>query len=308
MLAAAAKAGGAEALLLGHTFDDVVETCLLRRRRNRQTTRLAGPAFCSPSPVWPAGRGLTLCRPLLWQRRAHLREELQRIGLVWQEDPSNQSPKYERNRIRRFLTEHPKTLQGLIGTVGERLLERHAFDGMVAQALREAVSFDADGLIRADLTGDSSDAELAGFGLLARIANGSDRTPRAQALANAIKQMPSKGDRTTVAGAWVQRARGGFLIGRDPGADVQKTAVDLWDGRFEATQGDCLPEAPHVLVRNTMPQSQAWREIMSERFALEVELMSKAAHLQLDVETLKMPISLEQVPLRAHPPRSEAPV
>lgn len=308
LLAVAAKACGAEALLFGHTFDDVIETCLLRRRRNRRTKRLAGPAFISPSPIWPAGNGLTLCRPLLWQRRAHLRDELRRNGLVWREDPSNASPKYERNRIRRFLTQHPRTVERLVDPVEAMLTERHTFDRTVAETLKKGVSVDADSLIRVEWDGISSDVALARFGLLIRIANGSDRTPRAHTLANALDQIPNKGDRTTVAGAWLQRASGGLLIGRDPGAPPHSTSDEFWDGRFELASENVLPATSHILVRDSLPPTPAWREILSARIRFEADSALKSADLQVDVETLKTPISLQQAPPQVRLPQSEDPV
>lgn len=310
LLAVAAKAGGAETVLLGHTFDDVVETLLMRHKRNRHSNRLAGPLFVSPSPVWPAGRGITICRPLLWQRRAHLRDELRQIGWDWRDDPSNMSPKYERNRIRGFLHRHPKTKARLASSVERALQERHAFDGGVAAWLRakDTVTIGTDALVRVVWDGDTSKTVLAALGLLIRIASGTDRSPRAHALEISLDKLRSKGDRTTLAGAWLQRASDTLLIGRDPGVSSRAASDQLWDGRFEATSETLLPATSHILVRDSLPPAPTWREILSERLDFETDLMLKAGRAQPDVEVLKRPVSFEAAPLPEHPRQSEAPV
>jgi tRNA(Ile)-lysidine synthase len=52
--------------------------------------------------------GLTLLRPLLEIGRQQLRDALAARGQAWREDPSNQSPKYLRNRVRQLLQRHPE--------------------------------------------------------------------------------------------------------------------------------------------------------------------------------------------------------
>lgn len=310
LLAKAAKAEGACTLLLGHTFDDVVETVLIRHRRNRRAKRLAGPVFVSASPVWPAGRNLILCRPLLWQRRAHLRSELRRKGWVWRDDPSNVSPKYERNRVRTFLDRHSMMKARLADTVEKALHERHQFDAATAQLLRSdsSVRIDADGLIRASWDGTHSDTVRAAIGLLIRVASGSDQAARARSLSTALAQLERRGDRTTLAGTWLQRTRSGILIGQDPGEIASLSEQGIWDGRFEADTEARMPAKPHHLVRASMPPSSLWREIVSERLSFETDLMLKLGDEAGCFERFKTPISLTPAPLPTHLQRSEAQV
>ena len=96
LLAEAARAAGARVLLVGHTLDDQLENAVMRG-----AGAPVGPLRAwSPSPVWPQGRGLYLCRPLLAARRAQLRAWLTEQGLEWIDDPANADPRYARSRAR----------------------------------------------------------------------------------------------------------------------------------------------------------------------------------------------------------------
>jgi tRNA(Ile)-lysidine synthase len=98
-LAEAAREAGAQVLLMGHTLDDQLENAVMRG-----AGAPVGPlSDWSPSPVWPQGRGLYLCRPLLAVRRAGLRAWLAAEGLDWIDDPANADLRYARSRARHAL-------------------------------------------------------------------------------------------------------------------------------------------------------------------------------------------------------------
>lgn len=83
-----------DALLTAHHADDQAETLLL------QLLRGAGPAGLAAMPaIVPFGTGWHV-RPLLPLRRTALRAYLERFGLDWIEDPSNQEWKTPRNYLR----------------------------------------------------------------------------------------------------------------------------------------------------------------------------------------------------------------
>jgi tRNA(Ile)-lysidine synthase len=81
---------GAAVILLGHTRDDQLETVLFRALRGSGPRGLTGI---------PARRG-ALVRPLLERRREELEAWARAQEIQWREDPSNQSARYTRNRIR----------------------------------------------------------------------------------------------------------------------------------------------------------------------------------------------------------------
>jgi tRNA(Ile)-lysidine synthase len=89
-LEAARVAHAATAVLVAHTADDQAETVLLNFLRGSGSAGLAG---------MPARRGRVV-RPLLAARRADLRVECARRGLVPWEDPSNDDLSFRRNWIR----------------------------------------------------------------------------------------------------------------------------------------------------------------------------------------------------------------
>ncbi len=281
LLAKAARQAGAKVLCLGHTLDDVVETLLMRRRRGVKSASQAGPVLASASPVWPHGRGLAMVRPLLLSRRLALRHWLEQGGRHWIDDPSNANPAYERARLRQQLSRHPDWREPLGRLALLALRRRHAAGASLAAVLRDRqhVRVDPDGLIRFDGTGlDHSRAALA-LGVLIRVASGGDRLPRPAAVSEVLGRIARPGDRMTIGGAWLQKSRGGLLIGRDPGAARARLVHGLWDGRYEAdaTAPERVPVAP--LLRQSAPPGSGWREVLSDRLDHEAALMDLSGQL-----------------------------
>ncbi len=94
---------GADAVLTGHTADDVAETLLLRLARGAGAAGLAG---LQPRRALRFSRTgdrfsrLLLLRPLLACTRAELQAWLVARGLAWREDASNCDQTIPRNRVR----------------------------------------------------------------------------------------------------------------------------------------------------------------------------------------------------------------
>ncbi len=104
LLAGAIKSAGGQLLLTGHTADDQAETFLMRARQASGWYGLACMRGLSLSPVWPEGAGIWIARPLLGERRTHLRGWLTGQGIGWADDPSNENPAFERVRARALLS------------------------------------------------------------------------------------------------------------------------------------------------------------------------------------------------------------
>ena len=87
-------------LLAAHTRDDQAETLLMRLARGSGLDGLSAMALWVE--VGPgAGTGaVQIVRPLLGVAKARLRATLEERGIAWIEDPSNQSPAFERTRWR----------------------------------------------------------------------------------------------------------------------------------------------------------------------------------------------------------------
>jgi tRNA(Ile)-lysidine synthase len=81
-------------LFTAHTRDDQAETLLMRLARG---SGLDGLAAIAP---WIETGALRIVRPLLGVAKARLRATLEARAIPWIEDPSNQSPAFERTRWR----------------------------------------------------------------------------------------------------------------------------------------------------------------------------------------------------------------
>jgi tRNA(Ile)-lysidine synthase len=92
---------GAQAVVVGHTADDQVETVLMHLLRGAGLAGLRGmPVRMLPSP-W--SQVIPLARPLLGVWRAQVLEHCARRGLQPLQDRSNLDPSYFRNRLRHEL-------------------------------------------------------------------------------------------------------------------------------------------------------------------------------------------------------------
>ena len=105
-----AKALGASGIALAHSADDQAETFLMRLMRGSGLEGLAAMR----SESWR--EGIALVRPLLALPKLRLMATLQAAGHRWIEDPSNADERFERVRIRKFLT-----LAAEIGLTAEKI-------------------------------------------------------------------------------------------------------------------------------------------------------------------------------------------
>ncbi len=90
------EADDAETIVTGHTQDDQAETVLMNLLRGSGSAGIAGMLRSRPGVV----------RPLMGISRADLREVAESLALPFFDDPSNEDPRYLRNRIRLDLLPH----------------------------------------------------------------------------------------------------------------------------------------------------------------------------------------------------------
>jgi tRNA(Ile)-lysidine synthase len=105
-LAAEARRRRARTIATAHHADDRAETLLMRLLRGAGPRGLAvlpprAPAPGSSSTSTLSARSLEAIRPLLRARRADTRGHVERHGIRFAEDPSNEDPRFLRVRIRR---------------------------------------------------------------------------------------------------------------------------------------------------------------------------------------------------------------
>jgi tRNA(Ile)-lysidine synthase len=136
--ARAAQEGKIQTVALAHHADDQVELFFLRLLRGAGGEGLAGMKWQSPSP---AGKKITLVRPLLDLSKEELRQFAQEKKIQFREDATNSSFDFLRNRIRNELLPllRKKYQPGLDRTI-LRLMEivgaESEFVGNVASSLR----------------------------------------------------------------------------------------------------------------------------------------------------------------------------
>lgn len=122
-LAEAADEAGADRIALAHTADDVAETVLMNLLRGSGPAGLRGI---------PPVRGERVIRPLLAVRREQVEAFVRAHRLRFRPDPSNEDPRFLRNRIRHrllpFLEKefNPRVVEGL-ARAAALLAEDHAY-------------------------------------------------------------------------------------------------------------------------------------------------------------------------------------
>lgn len=208
-----------DALALGHTRDDRLETFLMRARQGSGWYGLAGLMPDGFSPVWPEGRMLPLIRPLLAFGREELREELRARGISWIEDPSNDASRFERVRMRRLLARMDGKAQEKALRVMDRLIGVRAGVMAEAESLLRHVRRDADER-EADVRLDARErvgAEAWRRFVEAHVmaAGGQERPPRRDALDRLLARIAGRDAEltrgVTLAGAKIRIRDGAFL-------------------------------------------------------------------------------------------------
>jgi tRNA(Ile)-lysidine synthase len=291
LIAEAARRLGAPVVLVGHTLDDQLENALMRG----SGVRVGALAEWSPSPVWPQGRGLFLCRPLLGLRRADLRRWLAEQDLNWLDDPANDDLRHPRVRARRALAEGlaPPALVAIRPPRWTGLWRAEPWGGLVLdrERLLRAEPGQALHLLQAAVACASGAEQLSrparAEGLLARIAAG-------EAFVASLGGARIKAGAGRVA---LEREAGEATRGGLAPLALQAGATTVWDGRFEIVadrpgvavealrgQGARLrPDDRAALMRvpaSARPALPLWRNLDDHRAPPRLALAIPYTHLQ----------------------------
>jgi tRNA(Ile)-lysidine synthase len=236
-LADAARERGA-VIVTAHTRDDQIETVLMRELRGSGARGLA--ALAAPSAI---------ARPFIELRRSTLEAYARERGLSWEEDPSNQSRAFLRNRVRHDILPAMRRVDPSIdetlwalgaraalwrseveAVVDARLPFRQPDRATVVVAQSELASHGANSL--SVLWG-----ALAGRAGLALDRRGTHRCT------TFTMRRPSRGA-IPLAGGWMLEARSGELVlqrakSKDPGvSELPADGTVTWgDFRFTVADG-----------------------------------------------------------------------
>jgi tRNA(Ile)-lysidine synthase len=122
-------------LATAHHVDDQAETLLMRLLRGSGVAGLAGVRAISPLPV--SVSGAVLVRPLLGWRRLELEEVVRTAGFEAVSDPSNEDTRFDRVRIRRWISGNPMLEAERLARSAAALAEADAALGWTADRLWE---------------------------------------------------------------------------------------------------------------------------------------------------------------------------
>lgn len=254
---------GVDSLFVGHHADDQAATVTMRIARGSGIDGLG-----AMRPVVTRG-GIRICRPLLSLAKSELIAFLGSRGLAWVDDPTNDDPRHERNRIDVELAAHPDSAQQRVRL--NRLADRaaRASDALQAWTDRvwtESAIIGAAGDVTLDLSMFQALPEEIRLRLLLRAAaQAGGIQPGLEKAERAVARLHQGGSllTLTLGHALVRQSRKRVRVVREhrnlpfhewlPGAARSL----LWDGRFRleasAPLSDPISIGPGVADTSLLP-------------------------------------------------------
>lgn len=270
LLAAWARAGGLQHIVLGHTLDDQAETVLMRLARGSGVDGLAGMA------ARRCENGLCWHRPLLAVRREALREYLRENQVGWVDDPGNEDSRFDRVKARQAL----KALAPL-GLSAPRLGEtadhmRRARAALEADTLTLAESCAAISpggevaLAKPRFSAAPAEIRLRLLSAALVWVAGAAYRPRFSALeALMAAALGSETCRNTLHGCVIDTGPDNVVINREPAATPPPAPVTpCWDGRWEISVENPKNLKIRALGQDGLNLCPSWRDSGHSRTAL----------------------------------------
>ncbi|MEO1702634.1 MAG: tRNA lysidine(34) synthetase TilS [Pseudomonadota bacterium] len=220
-LSAVAETFGDAVVVTGHTWDDQIETLMMRSARREDGFGLAGipPATLYDRKTWFA-------RPLLNTRRENLRTVLRQRALQWFDDPSNLNEDYERVRVRNSaLADGGHLWQRSRAAAKERLADAQKSALWIRHHARLSQNGEHSQHIYCSIDGTTLPEAAAAIGYLLMLVGGQQQRPKEDKVGRAIKSCLSKqGASFTLAGCLLAR--------RDDRLEVTAEARNQGRGHF----------------------------------------------------------------------------
>lgn len=234
---------GPVAVVTAHTEDDQAETFLMRLARGSGLDGLTG---MSEERLLGPERACRLVRPLLTVSRARLEATLNAAGIVWIEDPSNASDRFERARLRkaRAQLEELGLTNEMIALSARRLERARCALEAAARGLERDARLDLhDGAFASfDVQAFAAAPQEVRLRLIARLiaAFGGQATPARLSKLEALVQRMSGPAfaAATIGGTIVSRHGDEVRVFREPGRSglpeirLAPGETAIWDRRF----------------------------------------------------------------------------
>ena len=226
-------------LLTAHHADDNIETFIMRKKRSNNGEGLAGIPFIRYT------NHLRLIRPLLNIGKRELVGWLTEKNIKWVEDPSNQSPSYERNRVRKELAAEPIDEASITQSIHRAAMQKSAAQDAQNELAIQSLRFFKEGYLELDIECWQQFEDAHINHLLAQIcysigkAGPPPRYRELEHLAQQLRQADSKA--ACLAGLQFKRISiTKWRITREfahvqPAIELQAGTIHHWDGRFEIT-------------------------------------------------------------------------
>ncbi|SNB62795.1 tRNA(Ile)-lysidine synthase [Arboricoccus pini] len=231
LLEAACLQHGFMHLALGHQANDQCETVRMRAARGRYFVGLSGMADLRET------REIRVIRPLLSLPRARIEATLRRRDLGWLEDPSNRSPRFERNRLRNL---SDQAFTGEWPADSQAAQQRRRLESDSAYLLAHHTQFRPEGWAILDWPAFEAAETIIGryaVGTVLRAIGGKIYLPPHAALDRFMSSISQRGS-ASLHGT-LARVRGDKIIiwrewSRIPTSPLrlEPASQQLWDGRF----------------------------------------------------------------------------
>ena len=243
LLEAHCRESGSLHLLLGHQFEDQLETVRMRAARQASGPGLAGMSVVTERPH------CRILRPLLGVEKASLKDYLRALAQPWIDDPTNVEPAYERTRLRAdpLPLADQQTLAQQTNVAGN---ERQSSEKRLAGAMARNCRAHPAGFVLIDpivLDGNMADAASLLSAAISMV-GGPDYAPgrsTLDALVQRFQDNPDDHTATTLGGCWIGPFRREGLrwlaICREAGRTAEPTPLNAerfnWDGRIAVHTG-----------------------------------------------------------------------
>lgn len=296
LLLSACRAENYTHLFLAQHADDQAETVLMRFAKGSGLDGLAGMASLREQD------DITLVRPLLPIRKSSLEGACAAHNWPYVIDPSNQSPRFTRARLRAL---QPELAQE--GLTTERLYEiarasgqnRAQLEGLANQWLQTHAKADAFGRITFSYSAWCAESEAMRLRLLARAllcAGGQDYAPRLAALERLHEKLLHKVQTIhTLSGCMIEVDENTIFFMREEGLVDETLALNAtapfvrWDNRFVFTPAEGAQNTICIKKLGAISRDQLEKRGFTEIAALPAKLRASLPALYINAEWIDLP-------------------